>query len=125
LPNIAYVSRLMRGSMIETIRTNYVRTARAKGIGERKTIFKHALKGAMLPVIAYLGPATAVTITGSIAIEQIFQVPGIGRYFITAAADRDYPLVMGITLFYGAVVILGNMLSDIARSLIDPKVSYD
>lgn len=125
LPNIAYVSRLMRGSMIETIRTNYVRTARAKGIGERKTIFKHALKGAMLPVIAYLGPATAVTITGSIAIEQIFQVPGIGRYFITAAADRDYPLVMGITLFYGAVVILGNMLSDIARSLIDPKVSYE
>jgi len=125
LPNIAYVSRLMRGSMIETIRTNYVRTARAKGIGERKTIFKHALKGAMLPVIAYLGPATAVTITGSIAIEQIFQVPGLGRYFITAAADRDYPLVMGITLFYGAVVILGNMLSDIARSLIDPKVSYE
>jgi oligopeptide transport system permease protein len=125
LPNIAYVSRLMRGSMIETIRTNYVRTARAKGIGERKTIFKHALKGAMLPVIAYLGPATAVTITGSIAIEQIFQVPGIGRYFITAAADRDYPLVMGITLFYGAVVIFGNMLSDIARSLIDPKVSYE
>jgi len=125
LPNIAYVSRLMRGSMIETIRTNYVRTARAKGIGERKTIFKHALKGAMLPVIAYLGPATAVTITGSIAIEQIFQVPGIGRYFITAAADRDYPLVMGITLFYGAVVILGNMLSDIARSLIDPKVTYE
>jgi oligopeptide transport system permease protein len=125
LPNIAYVSRLMRGSMIETIRTNYVRTARAKGIGERKTIYKHALKGALLPVIAYLGPATAVTITGSIAIEQIFQVPGIGRYFITAAADRDYPLVMGITLFYGAVVVLGNMLSDIARSLIDPKVSYE
>jgi oligopeptide transport system permease protein len=125
LPNIAYVSRLMRGSMIETIRTNYVRTARAKGIGERRTIFKHALRGAMLPIIAYLGPATAVTITGSIAIEQIFQVPGIGRYFITAAADRDYPLVMGITLFYGAVVILGNMFSDIARSLIDPKVSYE
>jgi oligopeptide transport system permease protein len=125
LPNIAYVSRLMRGSMIETIRTNYVRTARAKGIGERRTILKHALKGAMLPVIAYLGPATAVTITGSIAIEQIFQVPGIGRYFITAAADRDYPLVMGITLFYGAVVIFGNMLSDIARSLVDPKVSYE
>lgn len=125
LPNIAYVSRLMRGSMIETIRTNYVRTARAKGIGERRTVFKHALRGAMLPIVAYLGPATAVTITGSIAIEQIFQIPGIGRYFVTAAQDRDYALVMGITLFYGAVVVFGNMLSDIARSLIDPKVSYE
>lgn len=125
LPNIAYVSRLMRGSMIETIRTNYVRTARAKGIGERKTILKHAMKGAMLPVVAYLGPATAVTITGSIAIEQIFQIPGIGRYFITAAQDRDYALVMGVTLFYGAIVVIGNMLSDIARGLLDPKVSYE
>jgi len=125
LPNIAYVSRLMRGSMIETARTNYVRTARAKGLGERKTIFKHALKGALLPVVAYLGPATAVTITGSIAIEQIFQIPGIGRYFITAAQDRDYSLVMGVTLFYGTIVVMGNMLSDIARGLIDPKVSYD
>jgi oligopeptide transport system permease protein len=125
LPNIAYVSRLTRGSMIETIRTNYVRTARAKGIGERKTILKHAMKGAMLPVVAYLGPATAVTITGSIAIEQIFQIPGIGRYFITAAQDRDYALVMGVTLFYGAIVVLGNMLSDIARGLLDPKVSYE
>lgn len=125
LPNIAYVSRLMRGSMIETIRTNYVRTARAKGIGERKTILKHAMKGAIVPVVSYLGPATAITITGSVVVEQIFQIPGIGRYFVDGATGRDYPLVMGITMLYGTIVIFANLFTDIARSLIDPKVSYE
>jgi oligopeptide transport system permease protein len=125
LPNIAYVSRLMRGSMIETVRTNYVRTARAKGIGEWRTIARHAFKGAILPVVAYLGPATAVTITGSIVVEQIFQIPGIGRYFVTGANNRDYPLMLGVTLFYGAIVIFANLLTDLARGLIDPKVSYE
>jgi oligopeptide transport system permease protein len=125
LPNIAYVSRLMRGSMIETVRTNYVRTARAKGIGEWRTIARHALKGAILPVVAYLGPATAVTITGSIVVEQIFAIPGIGRYFVTGASNRDYPLMLGVTLFYGAIVIFANLLTDLARGLIDPKVSYE
>jgi oligopeptide transport system permease protein len=125
LPNIAYVSRLMRGSMIETVRTNYVRTARAKGIGEWRTIVRHAFKGAILPVVAYLGPATAITITGSIVVEQIFAIPGIGRYFVTGANNRDYPLMLGVTLFYGAIVIFANLLTDIARGLIDPKVSYE
>jgi oligopeptide transport system permease protein len=125
LPNIAYVSRLMRGSMIETIRTNYVRTARAKGIGERRTILRQAMKGAIMPVVAYLGPATAITITGSIVIETIFQIPGIGRYFVEGAINRDYPLVMGVTLFYGAIVIFANLLTDLARGLLDPKVSYE
>jgi oligopeptide transport system permease protein len=125
LPNIAYVSRLMRGSMIETARTNYVRTARAKGIGERRTILKHALRGAIMPVIAYLGPATAVTITGSVVVETIFGIPGIGRYFVVGAGNRDYPLVMGVTLFYGAIVIAANLVTDIARGLLDPKVSYE
>ncbi len=125
LPNIAYVSRLMRGSMIESVRTNYVRTARAKGIGEWRTIARHAFKGAILPVVAYLGPATAITITGSIVVEQIFAIPGIGRYFVTGANNRDYPLMLGVTLFYGAIVIFANLLTDIARGLIDPKVSYE
>jgi oligopeptide transport system permease protein len=125
LSNIAYVSRLMRGSMIETVRTNYVRTARAKGIGEWRTIARHAFKGAILPVVAYLGPATAVTITGSIVVEQIFQIPGIGRYFVTGANNRDYPLMLGVTLFYGAIVIFANLLTDLGRGLIDPKVSYE
>ena len=125
LPNIAYVSRLMRGSMIETIRTNYVRTARAKGIGERRTILKHAMKGAIMPVVAYLGPATAITVTGSIVVEQIFQIPGIGRYFVDGAISRDYPLVMGVTVLYGAIIIFANLATDIARGILDPKVSYE
>jgi oligopeptide transport system permease protein len=124
LPNIAYISRLMRGSMIETIRADYVRTARAKGIGWRRAILRHAMKGAILPVVAYLGPATAITITGSIVIETIFQIPGIGRYFVVGAIGRDYPLVMGVTLVYGAIIILANLLTDLARGLIDPKISY-
>ena len=125
LPNIAYISRLTRGSMIESLRTNYVRTARAKGIGARRVIWKHALTGAMLPVIAYLGPATAITVTGSVVIEQIFGIPGIGRYFVEGASNRDYPLVMGVTILYGGIVILANIITDVARGIIDPKVSYE
>ncbi|HVO02151.1 MAG TPA: ABC transporter permease [Candidatus Cybelea sp.] len=125
LPNIAYVSRLMRSSMIEAARTNYVRTARAKGIGERKTILRHAMRGAIMPVVAYLGPATAVTITGSVVVETIFSIPGIGRYFVQGAESRDYPLVMGVTLLYGGIVIGANLVTDIARGLLDPKVSYE
>ena len=125
LPNIAYISRLMRGSMIETLRANYVRTARAKGIGARRVVWKHALTGAMLPVIAYLGPATAITVTGSVVVEQIFGIPGIGRYFVEGAANRDYPLVMGVTILYGGIVILANIVTDVARGIVDPKVSYE
>jgi oligopeptide transport system permease protein len=125
LPNIAYISRLTRGSMIESLRTNYVRTARAKGIGPRRVVWKHALTGAMLPVIAYLGPATAITVTGSVVIEQIFGIPGIGRYFVEGASNRDYPLVMGVTILYGGIVILANIITDVARGIIDPKVSYE
>ena len=125
LPNIAYVSRLMRGSMIETVRTNYVRTARAKGIGERRVILKHAMKGAIMPVVAYLGPATAITVTGSIIIETIFGIPGIGRYFVDGAISRDYPMVMGVTVLYGAIIILANLVTDIIRGMLDPKVSYE
>lgn len=125
LPNIAYISRLTRGSMIETLRTNYVRTARAKGIGPQRVVWKHAMTGAMLPVIAYLGPATAITVTGSVVIEQIFGIPGIGRYFVEGASNRDYPLVMGVTILYGGIVILANIVTDVARGLLDPKVSYE
>jgi oligopeptide transport system permease protein len=125
LPNIAYISRLTRGSMIESLRTNYVRTARAKGIGARRVIWKHAMTGAMLPVIAYLGPATAITVTGSVVIEQIFGIPGIGRYFVEGASNRDYPLVMGVTIVYGGIVILANIVTDVVRGVLDPKVSYE
>ncbi len=122
LPNIAYISRLTRTSMIETLRENYVRTARAKGIGKRRVIWGHALRGAMLPVVAYLGPATAAIITGSILVETIFAVPGIGRHFVDAALNRDYPLVMAITVFYGGFLIVFNILTDLLRGWLDPRV---
>ena len=125
LPNIAYISRLTRTSMIETLRENYIRTAKAKGIGARRVLWRHTLTGALLPVIAYLGPATAAIITGSILIETIFAVPGIGRHFVDAALNRDYPLVMGITLLYGGLLILFNIATDVVRALMDPRLRHD
>jgi oligopeptide transport system permease protein len=125
LPNIAYISRLTRTAMIETLRENFVRTARAKGIGTTRVIWRHALTGAILPVVAYLGPATAAIITGSIVIETIFALPGIGRHFVDAALNRDYPLVMGITILYGGVLILFNILADILRGWLDPRVRHE
>ena len=122
LPQIAYISRLMRGSMIEVLRANHVRTARAKGLSERKVIMRHCLKPALMPVISYLGPAMAALLTGSVVIEQIFGIPGIGRYFVQGALNRDYTLVMGVVVFYGALIVLFNLLVDLAYAWLDPKV---
>ncbi|MBM3597526.1 MAG: oligopeptide ABC transporter permease OppB [Alphaproteobacteria bacterium] len=125
LPHIAYISRLMRGSMVEVLRSNYIRTARAKGLPERLTILRHALRAALLPVVSYLGPATAGIITGSVVIEQIFGIPGIGRYFVQGALNRDYTLVLGVVVFYGVLIVLFNLLVDLLYGLLDPKVRYD
>jgi len=125
LPQIAAVARLTRASMIEVLRSNYVRTARAKGLPERVAILRHAMRAAMLPVISYLGPAVAAIITGSIVIEQIFSIPGIGRYFVQAALNRDYTLVMGVTIFYGVLIVLFNLMVDLLYGVLDPKVRYD
>lgn len=122
---ISNIARLTRGSMIEVLRSNYVRTARSKGLPERVTITRHALKAAMLPVVSYLGPAIAGIITGSVIIEQIFNIPGIGRYFVQAALNRDYTLVMGVTIFYGALIIFLNLLADLVYGFLDPKIRYD
>nr|WP_206211834.1 oligopeptide ABC transporter permease OppB [Wenzhouxiangella sp. XN24] len=124
LPQIAYISRLTRGSMIEVLRSNFVRTARAQGLPERTVVLRHALKPALLPVVSYLGPATAAVITGSVVIEQIFGVPGLGRYFVQGALNRDYTLVMGVVVFYGALIILFNLLVDLVYAWLDPKVKY-
>jgi len=124
LPQIAYISRLMRGSMIEVLRSNFIRTARAKGLPERTIILRHALRPALLPVISYLGPATAAVITGSVVVEQIFGIPGIGRYFVQGALNRDYTLVMGVVVFYGALIIVFNFLVDLLYALLDPKIRY-
>jgi oligopeptide transport system permease protein len=125
LPQIAAIARLTRGSMIEVLRSNFVRTARSKGLPERTTISRHALKAAMLPIVSYLGPAIAGIITGSVIIEQIFNIPGIGRYFVQAALNRDYTLVMGVTIFYGVLIIMLNLMADIVYGFLDPKIRYE
>lgn len=122
LPQIAYISRMMRGSMIEVLRSNFVRTARAKGLSPAKVVRRHCLRAAILPIISYLGPATAAVITGSVVVEQIFGIPGVGRYFVQGSLNRDYTLVMGIVVFYGVLIVLFNLLVDIVYSLLDPKV---
>jgi oligopeptide transport system permease protein len=124
LPQIAYLSRLTRGSMIEVLRSNFIRTARAQGLPTWRVIVKHALKPAVLPIVSYLGPAAAHVITGSVVIEQIFSVPGLGRFFVTGALNRDYTLVMGVVVFYGALIIAFNFLVDLTYAWLDPKVKY-
>ncbi len=120
-PQVAYIARLMRGSMIEVLHAPYIRTARAKGLPERVVVLRHALRPALLPVLSYLGPASAGIITGSVVIEQIFGIPGIGRYFVTAALNRDYTVVMGVVIFYGVLVILFNFLVDLLYGVLDPR----
>lgn len=122
LPQIAYISRLTRGSMLEVLNSNFVRTARAKGLRDHLVVIRHALKAGLLPVVSYLGPATAAVTTGSVVIETIFAVPGIGTYFIKAALNRDYPLVMGVVIVYGALIISLNLLVDVLYGLLDPKL---
>jgi oligopeptide transport system permease protein len=122
LPQIAIIARLTRGSMIEVMRSNYIRTARAKGLSGEMVVWRHALRAALLPLVSYLGPAVAGILTGSLIVEQIFGVPGIGRYFIQAALNRDYTLVMGVVICYAALIIALNFLADILYGLLDPRV---
>lgn len=121
-PQIAYIARLTRGSMIEVLRSNFIRTARAKGLPERIVILRHALLPASLPILSYLGPALAGIVTGSVVVEQIFNIPGIGRYFVQAALNRDYTLVLGVVIFYGVLIILFNFIVDLLYVKLDPRV---
>ncbi len=125
LLQIAVIARLTRGGMIEVLRSNYVRTARAKGLPERLVITRHAMRAALLPLVSYLGPATAGIVTGSLVVEQIFQLPGIGKYFINGALQRDYTLVMGVVILYATLVIMLNLVADVLYGILDPKVKYD
>ncbi len=125
LPQIAYIARLTRASMIETLNSLYIRTARAKGLSSWLILRRHAARAALLPVISYLGPATAAIITGSVVIEQIFGIPGIGRHFVQGALNRDYTLVMGVVVFYGALIILLNLLVDLIYAWLDPRIRYE
>ena len=122
LPQIAIVARMMRGSMVEVLRANYIRTARAKGLAVRRIVLGHALRAAALPLVSYLGPALAAILTGSLIVEQIFGLPGIGRYFVQGALNRDYTLVLGVVICYASLIILLNFLADRMVAWLDPRV---
>jgi oligopeptide transport system permease protein len=124
LPQIAVVSRMTRAAMIENLRSNHIRTLRSLGLPPR-IIVQHALRGAALPVVSYLGPAAAALLTGSVVVETIFSLPGVGRYFVEAALNRDYTLVMGTVVVVAVFVLLFNLIVDILYAVIDPRVRYD
>jgi oligopeptide transport system permease protein len=122
LPQIAIISRLTRAGMIEVLHANYIRTARAKGLPEHRIVGKHALRAAILPLVSYLGPACAGLITGSLVVEKIFNLPGLGKFFVISALQRDYTVVMGMVIFYAALILVLNLLADLIYSALDPRV---
>ena len=125
LPVGAYVARLTRSSMREVLHSNYVRTARAKGLPARVVLMRHALRPALMPVVSYLGPAIAFVVTGSLVVESVFGLPGSGRYLVQGAIDRDYPLVMGMILVYGVFTLVYNLIADLLYGWLDPRVRLE
>lgn len=125
LANLSTVMRFVRSSMIETLSQDYIRTARAKGVPGFKVIFGHALKNSLIPVITYFGPMLAYIVTGSIVVEQIFAVPGIGRAFVNSITGRDYPLIMGTTIILACLIIIMNLVSDLLYKIVDPRIELD
>ena len=123
LPQIAIISRLVRASMIESLRSNFVRTARAKGLSSWRIVVRHALPPALMPLISYLGPACAGLLTGSLIVERIFGLPGLGKFFVISALQRDYTVVMGVVIVYAALILLLNLVSDLLAAAVDPRVS--
>jgi len=124
LPQIAYIARLTRASMIDVLASDFIRTARAQGLGTGAIVRHHALKPAMLPVLSYMGPAIAAILTGSIVVEEIFGIPGVGQLFVNGAINRDYTLVLGIVIFYAALIVLLNLVVDILYAVIDPRIRH-
>lgn len=118
----AYIARLSRGGMLEVLSQDYIRTARAKGLSERIIIFKHALRGGLIPVVAFLGPAFAGLLGGSFVVETIFQIPGLGRFYVTSAFNRDYTMILGMTIFFAGLIIIFNLISDMVALWLNPKL---
>lgn len=118
----AYIARLSRGGMLEVLSQDYIRTARAKGLSEPLIIFKHALRGGLIPVVAFLGPAFAGLLGGSFVVETIFQIPGLGRFYVQAAFNRDYTMILGMTIFFATLIVLFNLLSDMLALWLNPKL---
>jgi oligopeptide transport system permease protein len=121
----AYLAALLRSTVIETLGQDFIRTARAKGVSERAVILKHALGHSLIPVITVMGPLTAALLTGSFVVEYVFAIPGMGRFFITAVTDRDYPLIMGVTLVYTVMLVGANLLVDLLYGYVDPRIRTD
>jgi ABC-type dipeptide/oligopeptide/nickel transport system permease component len=121
---LGIIARFTRSSMVEVIRSDYIRTARAKGLAEQPIVLKHVLKNALIPVVTLLGPMFAAVGTGSFFVESIFRVPGMGRFFVQSMTGRDYPMIMAVVLIYGAFLALMNLLVDLAYGLIDPRIRY-
>jgi oligopeptide transport system permease protein len=122
LPQVAYVARLTRASLIEVLGSDFIRTARAQGLGTAAIIRYHALKPAMLPVLSYMGPAVAAVLTGSVVVEEIFGIPGLGQLFVRGSLNRDYTLVLGVVIFYAALIVLLNLVVDLLYGAIDPRI---
>lgn len=121
---MAYIARLTRAGMLEVLRSDYIRTARAKGLKERDVVFRHVMRGGLMPVVSFTGPALAVLVTGTVVVERIFALPGLGNYFINANLNRDEPLIIGIVAFIGILTLIFNLLVDIAYAYIDPRIRY-
>lgn len=122
---LAYITRLTRSSMLDVLGQDYIRTARAKGVSGRNVIYGHAVKNALIPVITYIGPMLAFIVTGSMVVEQIFAVPGIGRQFISSITNRDYTMIMGTTIFLASLIVIMNLISDILYKVVDPRIEFD
>lgn len=125
LSPVSYITRLMRSNMLDVIDQDYIKTAKAKGLPMRFVLFKHALRNSIIPVITYLGPLTASVITGGFVVEKIFSIPGLGNYFVSSITGRDYPMIMGTTIFLASLIILANLIVDILYSIIDPRIKYN
>ncbi|MGH9931278.1 MAG: ABC transporter permease [Pyrinomonadaceae bacterium] len=121
---MAYIARLTRAGMLEVLRSDYIRTARAKGLSETQVVIRHALRGGLMPVVSYTGPALAFLVTGTVVVERIFVLPGLGNYFIQASLNRDEPLILGIVAFIAITLLLMNLLVDIAYAYLDPRIRY-
>jgi oligopeptide transport system permease protein len=125
LPVAAYLARLTRASLLEVLRSPWIRSARARGLGGARVLWRHALRPALLPAVSYLGPALAYVVTGSLVVETVFGLPGTGRYLVQGAIDRDYPLVMGMIVVYGALLLLFNLIADLLYGWLDPRVRHE
>ena len=125
VPLAAYVARLTRASALEVFRANFIRTATARGLGSRRILWGHALRPILLPVVSYIGPAAAFVVTGSLVVETVFGLPGTGRYLVQGAINRDYPLIMGMVIVYGTLVLLLNLITDLVHGWLDPRVRHE